>query len=35
MLKKEIESYGNVTLVANEYDGTYSIASDNAINMKL
>ena len=34
MLKKEIESYGNVTLVANEYDGTYSITSDNAINMK-
>ena len=34
MLKKEIEIYGNVTLVANEYDGTCSIASDNAINMK-
>ena len=34
MLKKEIESYGNVTLVANEYDGTCSIASNNAINMK-
>ena len=34
MLKKEIESYCGVTLVANEYDGTYSITSDNVINMK-
>ena len=35
MLKKGIESYGNFTLVANEYDGTCSITSDYAINMKI
>ena len=34
MLKKEIEGYGTVTLEANEYDGTYSITSDNVINVK-
>ena len=34
MIKKEIESYGSITLVSNEYDGTCSITSDNAINMK-
>ena len=31
---KEIESYGMVSLEANEYDGTCSITSDNAINLK-
>ena len=34
MLKKKIESYGGVTLVANEYDGKCSITSDSVINMK-
>ena len=34
MLKTEIESYGNVTLVENQNDGTCSITSDNAMNMK-
>ena len=34
MLKKEIESYGNVTLEANKHNGTCSITSDNTINMK-
>ena len=34
MLKKEIESYENLTLEANRYDGTCSITTDNTINMK-
>ena len=34
MLKKEIESYGNVKLEASKYDRTCSIASDNTINLK-
>ena len=34
MLKKEIESYGTVTLESNDYDGTCSINSDNAFNFK-
>ena len=34
MLKKEIEGYGTVTLESNDYDGTCSITSDNAINLK-
>ena len=29
MLKKEIESYGNVTLEANKHNGKCSITSDN------
>ena len=34
MLKKEIESYGNVNLEANDYDGTCSITTDDTINLK-
>ena len=34
MLKKEIESYGTVTLEANKYYGTCNITSDNTINLK-
>ena len=34
MLKKEIESYGNVTLEANKHNRTCSITSDNTINLK-
>ena len=34
MLKKEIKSYGTVTLEANEHDGTCFITSDNVINLK-
>ena len=34
MLKKEIESYGTVTLEANKCDGTCSITSDNTMNLK-
>lgn len=34
MLKKGIESFGTVNSQANEYDGTCSIASDNAINLQ-
>ena len=32
MVKKEIESYGTVSLQTNEYDGTYSLTFDNIIN---
>ena len=34
LLKKEIESYGNVTLEANKHNGTCSITSNKAINLK-
>ena len=34
MLKKEIESYGNVTLEANKLNGKCIITSDNVINLK-
>ena len=34
MLKEEIESYGNVTLEANKYNGKCSITSDNTVNLK-
>ena len=34
MLRKDIESYGNVTLEANKHNGTCSITSDNTINLK-
>ena len=32
IVKKETESYGTVSLQLNEYDGTYSLTSDNIIN---
>ena len=34
MLKKDIESYRNVTLEANKHNGTCSITSDNTVNLK-
>ena len=34
MLKKEIESYGNVILEANKHNGKCSITSDSVINLK-
>ena len=34
MVKKEIESYGNMTLEVNKHNGTCSITSGNTINLK-